>query len=79
MYSNDQSKKEDGKINLITYTGTKGLEFDTVYVMDFHFALMNRRPSNQQFNEHKYLLYVALSRAINKMVIFAHDNLPINP
>ena len=64
---NDERKKDvsriPGHINLLTYHGTKGLEFDVVFVMDFYYALFNIKPTEEEHKINQYLLYVATSRA----------------
>lgn len=63
-----------GHINLLTYHGTKGLEFDVVFVMDFYQFLFNIKPSKEEHNINQYLLYVASSRAISMMFICTYTN-----
>ncbi|QGR54128.1 helicase [Moumouvirus maliensis] len=75
--NDDRRKNIDrtpGHINLITYHGTKGLEFDLVFVMDFYQFLYNVPPSSQEHDINRYLLYVATSRAISKMYICTYTN-----
>lgn len=64
-----------GHINLITYHGTKGLEFDVVFVMDFYYFLFNIKPSEEEHRIARYLLYVATSRAISMMFICIYNNM----
>lgn len=75
---NDERKKDvnkkPGHINLITYHGTKGLEFDVVFVMDFYQHLFNIKPTEQEHHLHRYLLYVATSRAISLMYVCTYLN-----
>jgi hypothetical protein len=59
-------------VNILTYMGSKGLEWDYVIIIDANACLINKR----QFNEEKhrsdqYLLYVACSRAVQNMYIFS--------
>jgi hypothetical protein len=59
-------------INLITFTGSKGLEWDYVILLDSNFGLTNEKLINEQRHiEDQYLLYVACSRAIKRMFIFS--------
>lgn len=67
-------EKKDGHINLITYHGTKGLEFDVVFVMDFYQHLFNIKPTEEDHNVFRYLLYVATSRAISQMFVCTYIN-----
>ena len=75
---NDERKKDvgkiDGHINLLTYHGTKGLEFDVVFVMDMYHYLYNINPSVNDHKINQYLLYVALSRAISHMYICTYSD-----
>lgn len=80
----DESGNNDGKkrsvdktmghINLITYHGTKGLEFDVVFVMDFYQSLFNIMPTEEEHRLNQYLLYVASSRAISIMFVCTYIN-----
>jgi len=76
---NDERKKNIGKvpghINLITYHGTKGLEFDVVFVMDFYYFLFNIKPTEDEHKINQYLLYVATSRAVSMMFICTYTNM----
>ena len=75
---NDEKKRTVGRvpghINLITYHGTKGLEFDVVFVMDFYYFLFNIKPTADEHKINQYLLYVATSRAITMMFICTYTN-----
>lgn len=66
------TKKERtiGSINLLTMHGSKGLEFKKVFLLNFHFKTMGRKPTLEQYNEFKYLWYVGLSRAEYEMKIY---------
>ena len=66
--------KTPGYINLLTYHGTKGLEFNVVFVMDFYYFLFNIIPTEEEHNINQYLLYVATSRAISMMFICTRGN-----
>ncbi|XWV24660.1 putative ATP-dependent DNA helicase [Tupanvirus deep ocean] len=77
--TNDERKRDVGRIpghvNLITYHGTKGLEFDVVFVMDFYQFLFNIKPTEEEHKIVQYLLYVASSRAISLMFICTYTNM----
>lgn len=63
---------EDGKLNVLTYMGSKGLEWKYVLLVDAHVCLINKRSfSIEKHNNDRYLLYVACSRAINNMIIYS--------
>ena len=75
---NDEKRKLSGKIplhlNLLTYHGTKGLEFEIVIVLDFYYFLFNIKPTEAENRIHQYLLYVATSRASSQMFICCNTN-----
>ena len=66
--------REPGYINLLTYHGTKGLEFDVVFVMDFYQFIFNIKPTEEEHKINQYLLYVACSRAISMMFVCTYTN-----
>jgi len=72
MNSNIKYAPEKGHINVLTYMGSKGLEWKYVILIDADMCLINKRYFNEEKhkNDH-YLLYVACSRAINNMIIFS--------
>lgn len=76
--TSDERKKDidrlPGHVNLLTYHGTKGLEFDVVFVMDFYYFLYNIKPTEEEHRINRYLLYVAASRAISMMFVCTYTN-----
>lgn len=64
---------KDGHVNLVSYSSVKGLEYDVVFVMDFNHNLMNTEPTEEDHQKYRYLLYVATSRAINRMFVFSFE------
>lgn len=56
-------------VNVYTIHGSKGLEFDKVIVVNFHFKTFGKIPSIEEYNQFKYLWYVALSRAKTELFI----------
>jgi DNA polymerase III epsilon subunit-like protein len=68
--NNGKFKSEEGKVNLLTIHGAKGLEFEKVLLLNFHLTTFSRRPNLREYNEFKYLWYVGLSRAISDLVIY---------
>ena len=66
----DKFKKQDGCINLLTIHGSKGLEFDQVFLLNFHFNTFGMTPNEEKYNEFKYLWYVGISRAAYDMNIY---------
>ena len=65
---------EDNAINILTVHGSKGLEFDTVFLLNFHHNTMGINPSLEEFNNFKYLWYVGVSRAENQLYLYTDEN-----
>ncbi len=70
---NFHSNKEDGKINLYTIHGAKGLEFDSVFLINFHTNTFGKVPTEEEYKEYKYLWYVGLSRAKYQLKIYVEQ------
>jgi DNA polymerase III epsilon subunit-like protein len=58
-----ECKKVKNHINLFTVHGSKGLEFNQVFLLNFHSATFGIIPTEEKYKEFKYLWYVGLSRA----------------
>jgi superfamily I DNA/RNA helicase len=78
---------EENTVNVLTYMGSKGLEWRFVLLIDANICLINKRHfSDEKHENDRYLLYVACSRAIENVIIFSkyrcHDgnmNFQLNP
>ena len=58
-------------INLMTYTASKGLEWDYVIIVDANAHLISRYEYDmEKYKAEKYLLYVACSRPRKNLIIF---------
>lgn len=58
-------------VNLMTYTASKGLEWDYVIIVDANAYLISQREySIDKYNAERYLLYVACSRPRKNLIIF---------
>lgn len=58
-------------INLLTYTASKGLEWDYVIIIDANAHLISKKDYDvEKYNAEKYLLYVACSRPRKNLIIF---------
>lgn len=68
-----------GKINLYTIHGSKGLEFKTVLLCNFHFYTNAHKPTKAEFLENKYLWYVGMSRAMNELYIYGLSDKTLFP
>ena len=61
----------DGYLTLMTYTSSKGLEWDYVILVDANGYLITRQNySKARFEDEQYLLYVATTRAKKGMYVF---------
>lgn len=62
-------------INLMTYTSSKGLEWDYVILIDANAKLISYIDySHKKYQEEQYLLYVAASRPRKNLIIFCKQN-----
>lgn len=77
--SNMNSKKityrlSKGHVNLMTYTASKGLEWDYVIIVDANAHLVSAIDYDvNKYNAEKYLLYVACSRPRKNLIIFTKE------
>ena len=62
-------KRQPGKINLHTIHSSKGDEFHTVLLLNFHFFTQGKRPTYEDYNRYTYLWWVAVTRARDRLVI----------
>lgn len=67
-------KKIPNHINLFTIHGSKGLEFDQVFLINFHTLTFGIKPTQETYKEFKYLWYVGLSRASYDLNIYIDKN-----
>lgn len=67
---NRASGKREG-VNLMTYHGSKGLEFDTVFLIDLVEGLTpyRRAEAPQELEEERRMFYVAVTRAKNRLFL----------
>ena len=72
LSNNIQYVPKSGYINILTFMGSKGLEWKYTIIIDAETCLINKRHfTEDKHKEDQYLLYVACSRAINNLFIFA--------
>ena len=73
-YKSDNSVKEidDNSINLMTFHLSKGLEFDTVFIIDSNDGLIPHKKSIKEndLETERRLFYVAMTRAKNNLHIY---------
>ncbi len=67
------STREEGYINLYTVHGAKGLEFDQVFLINFHTTTFGILPTEEKYREYKYLWYVGLSRAKKNLRVYVDE------
>jgi superfamily I DNA/RNA helicase/DNA polymerase III epsilon subunit-like protein len=77
--NNSNSSKQANHVNLMTAHASKGLEFKQVIIVNFHFNTYGLRPTEEEYNIYKYLWYVACSRAMESLHIFAEQGKQIFP
>lgn len=67
----DYFRKEEDSVRCVTVHGSKGLEFDTVYLIGMNQgAFPSRRAKTpEDLEEERRLMYVAVTRAKNRLVI----------
>jgi Mimiviridae putative ATP-dependent DNA helicase len=72
LSNNIQYAPEKGHINILTYMGSKGLEWKYTIIIDAETCLINKRHfTHEKHKFDQYLLYVACSRAINNLFVFS--------
>ena len=69
--SDNQTRFEtkSGHVNVLTFHGSKGKEWDTVICCDVWHELLNSQPSQSELNDQKYLLFVAMTRARHRLFV----------
>jgi len=69
-------KMKRNHVNLMTYTASKGLEWDYVIIIDANAHLISRQNYDvEKYKAEKYLLYVACSRPRKNLIIFTKHRL----
>ena len=66
-------------VHLFTMHGSKGLEFDTVILLNFHHKLMGRDPTPEDAGDLRFLVYVGLTRAKKAVHLFRMTGAPVWP
>jgi len=63
----------DDHVNILTCHGSKGLEFKKVLIINY--SIFSKIETKQQYNDLKYLWYVALTRAQEELIIYIDKNI----
>jgi len=71
--------KVKGCVNLITSHGSKGLEFKKTLVINYHHSTFGIIPTEEDYKRFRYLWYVSLSRATDKLIVYVDSNKNIFP
>jgi DNA polymerase III epsilon subunit-like protein len=69
-FDNNKIVTKENHVNLFTIHGCKGLEFEKVYLLNYHFTTFGIIPTLADYNIFKYLWYVGVSRAKSKLTIY---------
>ncbi len=77
--SKEDFEIKENHVNILTSHGSKGLEFKKTLVINFHFNTFSKMPTENEYIQFKYLWYVTLSRAINKLIIYVDSSKKIFP
>ena len=78
LFTENPNLGDDG-ITLTTVHSSKGLEFDTVYLLDTYngvFPCTTEESPIEEIMEERRLFYVAITRAKNRLVAFQIENRP---
>lgn len=64
---------KEGHVNLFTIHGSKGLEFKTVFLLNFHHQSFGIQPSEESYHAFKYMWYVGVSRAMDNLYLYIDE------
>lgn len=67
------------RVHLLTLHKAKGLEFDTVLAVNYHFATMGREPATNDVGGLRCLWYVAMSRAKKSLTMYCDSSRTVWP
>lgn len=77
--NNEKIEIKENHVNILTCHSSKGLEFKKVLVANYHLKTFTRLPSEIDYNNFKYLWYVAFTRAIDELIIYTNEANDIFP
>lgn len=70
-WKNKEKRSKEKGVNIMTFHGSKGLEFETVYLPDCNQGIIPHKKSTDkmQIEEERRMFYVALTRAKKELII----------
>jgi DNA polymerase III epsilon subunit-like protein len=78
-FDSEKLKTIPNHVNLFTIHGSKGLEFEKVYLLNYHFTTFGKMPTINDYNIFKYMWYVGTSRPKNFLKIYKDNTKKIWP
>ena len=78
-FDNERINRQPNHVNLFTIHGSKGLEFDKVYLLNYHLTTFGKIPSINEYNIFKYMWYVGVSRPKHFLKIYKNKTKKIWP
>jgi hypothetical protein len=70
---------KENHVNILSTYDSKGLEFKKVLVINYHYTTFSKIPTENEYNDFKYLWYTTFTRAINELIIYVDKNKKIFP
>jgi hypothetical protein len=77
--NNEKIETKEDHINILTCHSSKGLEFKKVLVINYHLTTFGRMPTKSDYNNFKYMWYVAFTRAMEDLIIYTDNTKYIFP
>jgi hypothetical protein len=77
--NNEKIEIKENYINILTCHSSKGLEFKKVLVINYHLTSFSKIPTEYEYNNFKYMWYVAFTRAIETLIIYTDETKSIFP
>jgi len=77
--NNEKIEIKKDYINILTCHSSKGLEFKKVLVINYHLGSFSRKPTKTDYNQFKYMWYVAFTRAMETLIIYVDEKKDIFP